>query len=94
MIKRKITTVPPRRVPTKTSGLSSRIALILTAVSGIEVSKPKTKKDKANEEILNCLAILSTDLMIRLAPNQIVMKEIMYNNKLVMRLMIKVYTPV
>jgi hypothetical protein len=47
------------------------MALILTAVSGIEVNIPSTKNEIANEEILNFLDIVSTDLIINPAPAQI-----------------------
>lgn len=66
--------VPPKRVPTNISGLWLLTALKLTAVSGMEVRRPKIKNERAKEESLNLTAILWTDFIIRPAPNQMAMK--------------------
>ena len=73
--KRKRTGIPPIKFPTKISGLFSLTAVSPTANSGVEVSIPRTKKEKANEETLNFLANLSVDATILPAPYQIMTKE-------------------
>ena len=76
IINRKITTTPPKRVPTNISGLPSEIALKLTAVSGIEVNKPSTKNEIAKVDNFNLRAMVSIDFIINPAPNQIATNDI------------------
>lgn len=49
-----------------------------TEVSGIEVMRPRIKKDIANEDIFSDFANLSTLLIISPAPNHNVIKEQIY----------------
>lgn len=71
----KITIEPPIRFPTNISGSFSKIELIPTDNSLMEVKKPKTINEIANCEILKVREILSTDLMANPEPIQIPTKE-------------------
>src|SRR3989344_7428586 len=75
MTRRKRTTVPPKKFPTKISALSSAREFMPTEISGIEGSKPKTKKEKAKEDSFRRRENLSTAEIIRPAPSHTKTKE-------------------
>ncbi len=78
IIRRKITTIPPIKFPTNISGLCSDTAVSPTANSGMEVRIPRIKKERANEESLSFLEMISTEDIISPEPNHIVINETKY----------------
>lgn len=82
IIRIKRTICPPIKLPTKISGVFLNIESIPTANSGIEVKKPKTKKDKENEETRKRWANLPTEETINPEPNQIKIKDKKYKKRL------------
>jgi len=73
--KRKMTTTPPIKLPTKMSGFLLVMAVRPRAISGMEVRKPNMKKEAEKEEIFSFLEKRITDLTIRSAPNQMATNE-------------------
>lgn len=74
--------MPPIKLPTNISGSRSIMLFMPTENSGVEVSSPRTKKERKNEEILKTCDILMTALMISPAPSQIVRNDRIYRTKL------------
>lgn len=66
IIKSKITKDPPIKLPTKISGLLSKIELIPTDISVVEVKIPKIKKETKKDETLMVLEKLSVPCVIKL----------------------------
>ncbi len=73
--KRNITTTPPNKFPTNISGFSSDNAVRPIENSGIDVKRPRIKKEKINFERLSLFEYLSTEEIINPAPIQIKKNE-------------------
>jgi len=71
IMRRKITIIPPIKLPTKISGSLEVIEVRPRANSGIEVMSPRIKKDALKLDIRNLRENLVIDSTIKLAPNQI-----------------------
>ena len=72
IIRKKITIIPPIKVPTNISGLPSEIAASDRLISGIEVRRPNRKKETAKEDTFNLCDNLSIEFIIN--PDPIHMK--------------------
>jgi len=78
IINKNMTTTPPNRFPTNICGSFSIIEVIPTPISGMEVSIPRIKKERAKRDIFIDFDILSTEEIIKSEAYQRTIKEKTY----------------